>query len=29
MTGRTGDNQFRVFDPAAKKASNAITVTVR
>lgn len=29
MTGRTGDNTFRVFDPAAGKASNAVTVTVQ
>lgn len=29
MTGRTGDNKFRVFDPGAGKASNAITVTVQ
>lgn len=29
MTGRLGDNKFRVFDPRAGKASNAITVTVQ
>lgn len=29
MTGRTGDNKFRVFDPDSGKSSNAITVTIR
>lgn len=28
MTGRTGDQRFRVFDPASKTASKAVTVTV-
>jgi hypothetical protein len=28
MTGRSGDNRFRVFDPASGQASNAVTVTV-
>lgn len=28
MTGRSGDNRFRVFDPSTGKASNAVTVTV-
>ena len=28
MTGRSGDNKFRVFDPSTGKASNAVTVTV-
>lgn len=29
MTGRTGDNVFRVFDPETDTASNAITVTIK
>lgn len=29
MTGRMGDNKFRVFDPQADKASNAVVVTVK
>jgi hypothetical protein len=29
MTGREGDNKFRVFDPATKTASNDVTVTVQ
>ena len=29
MTGRTGDNKFRVYDPKAKKASNVIVVTIK
>ena len=28
MTGRTGDNRFRMFDPSTGRASNAVTVTV-
>jgi hypothetical protein len=28
MTGRDGDQKFRVFDPATKTASNEVTVTV-
>ena len=28
MTSHTGPNKLRVFDPAAKKASNAVTVTI-
>lgn len=28
MTGRSGENQFRVFDPDTETASNAVTVTV-
>jgi hypothetical protein len=28
MTGRTGDQRFRVFDPATQTASNEVTVTV-
>lgn len=28
MTGRTGDQRFRVFDPATRTASNEVTVTV-
>lgn len=28
MSGRTGENLFRVFDPAARKGSNAVTVTI-
>jgi hypothetical protein len=28
MTGREGDQKFRVFDPAAQVASNEVTVTV-
>ena len=28
MTSRTGGMKFRVFDPAAKAASNAVAVTV-
>ncbi len=28
MTGRSGANRFRMFDPASGKASNAVTVTV-
>lgn len=28
MTGRSGQNQFRVFDPASDTASNPVTVTV-
>ena len=28
MTGRTGDQKFRVYDPTTKTASNAVTVTV-
>jgi hypothetical protein len=28
MTGRSGDNRFRMFDPSTGKASNAVTVTV-
>jgi hypothetical protein len=28
MTGRDGDQRFRVFDPATKTASNEVTVTV-
>lgn len=29
MTGRTGANQFRVFDPSTQTASNPVTVTVQ
>ena len=28
ITSRAGDNQFRVFDPAANQGSNVITVTI-
>jgi hypothetical protein len=28
MTGRAGDQRFRVFDPASQTASNEVTVTV-
>jgi hypothetical protein len=28
MTGRTGENRFRVFDPATEKGSNVIMVTI-
>ena len=28
MTGRTGENRFRVFDPASKQGSNVILVTI-
>jgi len=28
MTGRTGDQRFRVFDPASDTASNDVTITV-
>lgn len=28
MTGRSGDQRFRVFDPATQTASNEVTVTV-
>lgn len=28
MTGRAGDQKFRVYDPASKTASNEVTVTV-
>ncbi|MET0999726.1 MAG: hypothetical protein ABWX73_13495 [Marmoricola sp.] len=28
MTGRSGENRFRVFDPKAKKGSNVIMVTI-
>lgn len=28
MTGRVGENSFRVFDPKANKASNVVVVTV-
>jgi hypothetical protein len=28
MTGRTGDQKFRVFDPASNTASNDVTVTI-
>ena len=28
MTGRSGENRFRVYDPKAKKGSNVILVTV-
>jgi hypothetical protein len=28
MTGRTGENRFRVFDPQTKKGSNVILVTI-
>jgi hypothetical protein len=28
MTGRTGENRFRVFDPQARKGSNVILVTI-
>ena len=28
MTGRAGDQRFRVFDPATQTASNEVTVTV-
>ena len=28
MTGRTGENRFRVFDPQAKKGSNVVLVTI-
>ena len=28
MTGRTGDQRFRVFDPATQTASNEVTITV-
>jgi hypothetical protein len=28
MTGREGDQKFRVFDPGAQVASNEVTVTV-
>jgi hypothetical protein len=29
MTGRTGDQRFRVFDPGSDTASNEVTVTVQ
>ena len=29
MTGRTGDQKFRVFDPGSDTASNEVTVTVQ
>lgn len=28
MTGRTGDQKFRVYDPATQTASNEVTITV-
>ena len=28
MTGRTGENRFRVFDPKTKQGSNVIMVTI-
>lgn len=28
MTGRTGDQRFRVFDPTSQTASNEVTITV-
>jgi hypothetical protein len=28
MTGRPGDQKFRVFDPTSKTASNEVTVTI-
>jgi hypothetical protein len=28
MTGRSGDNRFRVFDPSSKTASNEVKITV-
>ena len=28
MTGRSGENRFRVYDPKAKKGSNVILVTI-
>lgn len=28
MTGRAGENRFRMFDPQAKEASNVVTVTI-
>ena len=28
MTGRSGENRFRVYDPKAKKGSNVIMVTI-
>ncbi|ROR92685.1 hypothetical protein [Nocardioides aurantiacus] len=28
MSGRTGENLFRLFDPAARKASNVVRVTI-
>ena len=28
MSGRTGENTFRVFDPVARKASNVVEVTI-
>jgi hypothetical protein len=29
MTGRVGENRFRVYDPQAKKGSNVILVTIQ
>lgn len=29
MTGHTGDNRFRVYDPAEDKASNVVRVTIQ
>jgi hypothetical protein len=29
MTGHTGDQKFRVFDPGSDTASNAVTITVQ
>jgi hypothetical protein len=29
MTGRAGENRFRVYDPKAKKGSNVILVTIQ
>lgn len=29
MTGHTGENRFRMFDPAAKEESNVVMVTIR
>lgn len=28
MTGRTGENRFRVFDPTSRRASNPVRVTI-
>lgn len=28
QSGRTGENMFRLYDPAARKASNVVTVTI-
>ena len=28
MTGRTGENRFRMYDPQTKQGSNVILVTI-